>query len=282
MGQGVRVAFSDGLATIVFANPPVNAIDADLRDQLRRAFEAVNRKDVAVTLLIAEGRNFCVGVDVRKAARQPEPFAFDELLAAMDALSHPLCVAIQGYALGGGLELALACHYRLAAPDAVLALPEVDLGIIPGGRGTQRLPRLVDPQMAIDIAALGDRLDAARALEIGLVDAMADGGSFQDRADRWARAHMGRAVRRTRDLPPRGTSRQLAAAILHGEARSVAERNDSLASRRAMEAIAAAYRVGFEEGMEIERRLAAECKASPEAQRLRAAFLARRTATNSA
>ncbi|WP_114951635.1 enoyl-CoA hydratase/isomerase family protein [Sphingosinicella terrae] len=278
MEQPLNFSFVDGVALIELDNPPVNALFDEMRDGIAAALPRLDADPkVEVVLIVSAGSAFCAGVDLKKTAPRSEPFLLHPALDAMDRLSKPLAAAINGAALGGGLELALACHYRLAGPRATLGLPEVDVGIIPGACGTQRLPRLVPLEAALAMAALGDRVDAQTALRLGLLDGIRPGPDFRGRAVAWARSLRGKRIRRTRDLPvqrPADPERVIVGAL----ARAAVERPGETAPLKAIEAVRAALTLPFDDGVELERSLVTERKGSDEAHAMRQAFFARRAA----
>ncbi|RJG08282.1 enoyl-CoA hydratase/isomerase family protein [Massilia cavernae] len=279
--EAVRLSVSDGLAVIEIDNPPVNALYDAIRDAIAAMLPVLAHDPaVAAILVVGAGRAFSAGVDLKKTAARAEPFFFHAALDAMDRAGKPLLAAIQGPALGGGLELALACHYRLAGPRARFGLPEVEVGIIPGACGTQRLPRLVPLDCALGVAALGDLLDSGQAHALGLVDDLAQDDDFRAEAIAWARARRYAPLRRTRDLPviaPRNGSGPEAAFAV-AALRAARERPGESAPLKAIEAVRAACERSFDEGVEIERRLVTECKYSAEAKAKRHLFFAERAA----
>src|SRR4051794_31046691 len=194
----VTVRHEDRIAVLVIDNPPVNALGAAVRAALKSAVERAAADASVLGIVIAsKGRTFIAGADISEFGKpQPEPLLPD-VIAAVDAAPKPIVAAITGATLGGGLEVALACHARIAVPGAKLGLPEVKLGILPGAGGTQRLPRLIGAAEAIRAIATGEPFDSTWAKELGLVDEIA--------ADPLARAKAlckelaGGAPRRTRD-----------------------------------------------------------------------------------
>jgi enoyl-CoA hydratase/carnithine racemase len=177
----VSVEVDGGIATIRLARPPMNALNVAVQEGLRAAARQVSADDaVRAVVVYGGGKVFAAGADIKEmaamssadmAARAPE------LTSAFDAIARipkPVVAAITGYALGGGCELALACDWRVAAPGATLGQPEINLGLIPGAGGTQRLARLVGPARAKDIVLSGRMVGAEEALAIGLVDRLAD------------------------------------------------------------------------------------------------------------
>jgi 3-hydroxyacyl-CoA dehydrogenase len=161
------------VAVITLANPPVNALGASLRESLaRRIAEAGSDPEVSAIVLTGAGKLFCGGADITEFGRPPQGIDLNGLNAAVEGSAKPVIAAIHGQALGGGTELALACHHRVATPSARIGLPEVKLGIVPGAGGTQRLPRVVGPRKALEIITSGNPVGARAALETGLVDAL--------------------------------------------------------------------------------------------------------------
>jgi 3-hydroxyacyl-CoA dehydrogenase len=160
-----------GIAVLTLSNPPVNALGAELRARLDAALaEVLADETVRAVVLAAEGKLFVGGADISEFGKPPQSPILPDILARLDDAPKPVVAAINGAALGGGLELALACHARLAAPGAKLGLPEIKLGLIPGAGGTQRLPRLIGPVPAFAMMLTGEPVSAGRAAELGFVD----------------------------------------------------------------------------------------------------------------
>jgi len=183
--ETIRYEADDGVATVTLNRPDVhNAMNDAMRRELLRCFEAlVTDEDVRVVVVTGAGaRAFSAGADIREFVAPQVPTVFREhrrridFRAAMDRCPQVIIAAIGGYAFGGGLELALACDIRIAAADSRLGLTEVDLAIIPGGGGTQRLPRLVGRSKALEMILSAARIEAAEALRIGLVDRVVPAG----------------------------------------------------------------------------------------------------------
>ena len=177
--QATRSVFSpeisgrieDGVLVVTIDNPPVNAASATMRAGLFAAVRHADASDeIRATVITGAGRNFVGGADIREFGAPMAGPALPELIALIEASDKPFVAAINGAALGGGLELALACHHRIAVTEAKLGLPEVKLGIVPGAGGTQRLPRLVGTAVAVEMIATGRIVAAAEALSLGIVD----------------------------------------------------------------------------------------------------------------
>jgi len=176
MGDVVGVKIDGGIAVITVDHPPVNALSTRVRSGLLEAFRtAAAAATVEGILLVGAGRTFISGADIREFDKPLQPPALGEVIKEIEACPKPVVAAIHGVALGGGLEVALGCHFRLAARDARLGLPEVKLGLLPGAGGTQRLPRVVGPELAVRMIAGGEPISAIKALQHGLVDEVFEG-----------------------------------------------------------------------------------------------------------
>jgi len=193
MAEWVRLEVEGGVATIRLDRPKMNALDAQMQDEIAEAAaEAGDRADVRAVVVYGGERVFAAGADVKQMARWSYTDAVDrskrlqECLNVLAELPKPTVAAINGYALGGGCELALACDIRIAAEDATLGQPEITLGIIPGAGGTQRLPRLIGPSRAKDLIFTGRFVSAEEALSIGLVDRVVPAADVYAAARSWA------------------------------------------------------------------------------------------------
>ena len=172
----VRLERDGELALIVAHNPPVNTINAGIRAGLSAAVDRI-RADASVraVVLLCEGSTFFSGADIGEFSGPPREVEFRVLFNALEALPVPVVAAMHGTVMGGGLEIALACHYRIAVAATKFALPEVTLGIIPGAGGTQRLPRLIGAEKALEFILSAKPVAAAQALEMGFLDTIVDG-----------------------------------------------------------------------------------------------------------
>lgn len=270
------------VAVVWIANPPVNSLGHATRVALADALERANRdRYVRVIVLTGSAAVFSGGADIREfgsALALAEP-SLPQLIDLIERLRKPVVAAINGVCLGGGLELALACHYRIATAGASLALPEVKLGLIPGAGGTQRLPRAIGAERALDLITSGRAIDAQTALDWGLVSAIVSDRSF-DEAARFAHH-----VEEVRPLPllreaevalPKGLDR---AAFFMLAREQVERQSQGLAAPLAcVEAVEAAVREPFEIGLAHERELFAKLIVSDESRALRHAFFAERAA----
>lgn len=192
--QFLHLGMNDHIAVITMNRPPVNALGFELRDELERAFdELALQEDVWVVILRGTEKLFSVGVDIKQLAAAPASDAiprnrrYQEVFNKIERFRTPVIAAINGYALGGGLELAMSCDIRVAAEDALVGLPEVILGGVPGIGGPQRLARLVGIGKAKHMIFTGDKITAAEAHRIGLIDEMAPSGKSFETAEAIAR-----------------------------------------------------------------------------------------------
>ena len=178
----VLLTRSGTVGVISVDHPPVNALSHVVREALAAVLAAAAADPkLKSILIICEGKTFFAGADIREFGQKPREPRIRGLAQQIEDGAKPVVSAIHGTALGGGLELALGCHYRIAAAGARFGLPEVKLGLIPGGGGTQRLPRLIGVERALDLIVAGEIIDARKALSLGIVDAIVS-GSLRDEA----------------------------------------------------------------------------------------------------
>ena len=270
----VRLEKDGSVAVLVIDNPPVNAGSWDVRNGLLAALRAsCSDPEISAIVIIGAGKTFVAGADIRefdKPLRDPQVPA---VIEAIEACAKPVVAAIRGAALGGGFELALGCDARIATPDAVVGLPEVTLGIIPGAGGTQRLPRLIGLAPAIELITSGRRVGASEALRLGLIDSIVE-GELRAAAVRHARTPELRK-RRIGELPIPAEDPQAmekAAVEAHARARGRA------AVKEAVEAVRNAARLPFKQGLVEERAVFQRLRESEEAAALRYLFFAQRDA----
>jgi len=273
----VKLERAGEIAVIEIDNPPVNALSHAVRAALAsRLDEAMADDAIKAAVIVCAGRTFVAGADINELGKPRSPPLTVDLATQLDACTKPVVAAIHGTALGGGLELALACHWRVAARDARLGLPEVKLGIIPGGGGTQRLPRAIGAKAALDMIVSGEPIGAAAALDAGLVDALATHDDLRATAVALAR----RVVAEKRP-PKRLRDRAVAPAPaeLFNHARTeIARRHRGFeAPLKAVEAVAAAM-MRFDDGLKREQTLFAELLRGPQFGTLRHVFFAEREA----
>jgi 3-hydroxyacyl-CoA dehydrogenase len=203
--QSVTQSRDGDVLILTVNNPPVNALSWHVRDGLGNGIDAALADDsVKAVLLICDGQTFIAGADISEFGKPPQGRNFLDVLTAFETASKPVVAAIHGTALGGGLETALVCHYRIAVPSTKLGVPEVNLGLLPGGGGTQRLPRVVGIEQAAIMCSLGAPISAPKALEFGLIDALAGEGNLKADAIAFARDCIAKGPRPTRDMPVTG------------------------------------------------------------------------------
>ncbi|BBK41760.1 3-hydroxyacyl-CoA dehydrogenase [Allostella vacuolata] len=280
MSSLVRTVLQDGIVLIIVENPPVNALSVGVPDGIMAALaEGAADPQVGGFVLLGGGRTFIAGADIREFGKPRPPGAktiFD-LIAALEASPKPVVAAIHGTALGGGLEVALACHWRVGVKGSQYGLPEVKLGILPGAGGTQRLPRLIGLEPAARLIVSGEFVPAEKALALGIVDQLAE-GEPADAGAAFARQVVAedRPLRRIRDMAdklavPDGLFEELRRSI----ARSG---RGQVAPWRCIDCVEAAATLPFDQGLRRERELFEECLASPQSKALRHFFFAEREA----
>jgi 3-hydroxyacyl-CoA dehydrogenase len=264
------------VALLTIDNPPVNATSHALRSALKAALEAAIADPAASSIvLIGAGRGFIAGADITEFERKREEPLNPANIAVMEQSSKPIVAAIHGHALGGGLELAMGCHYRVTTPDAKLGQPEVKIGITPGAGGTQRLPRLVGLQLALDMIVGGDPIDAKRALEKGLINEIVPGDLRTGALAFAERVSDKRPLPRVRDLPPPG----LPDANFFAAARAeITKRKPGLNAPLACVDAVEASLLPIEEGLRREQEIFGGTIFSDQARALRYIFFAERDA----
>ncbi|MBC8721540.1 3-hydroxyacyl-CoA dehydrogenase [Paraburkholderia sp. 31.1] len=264
---------------VTIDHAPVNALSAHVRRGLLAAIETADAdRAVEAVLIVGAGRNFIAGADIREFGKPPVPPSLPDVCNRIEACTKPVIAALHGAALGGGLEVALAAHYRIAVDGAKLGLPEVQLGLLPGAGGTQRTPRLIGAPAALDLMLSGRHASAKEALALGLVDRLGDSGDIL--AEGLAYAHELLAahapVRRTRDaaaLIDRAASR---AAVAKARDETAKKARGLFSPLKIVDAVEAAIEQPFEEGLKLERKLFLQCLDSPQRAGLVHAFFAER------
>jgi 3-hydroxyacyl-CoA dehydrogenase len=267
-----------GVAVITLDNPPVNALGQAVREALVASIAAaVEDPAVGALVLTGSGRCFSGGADIREFGTPPKDPHLRKVIEAAEDCPKPVVAAIHGVAVGGGLELALGCHYRVGAPSARLGLPEIKLGLLPGAGGTQRLPRVIGAAPALDIILSGDPIPAAQAHALGLLDAVvADEPTAGAVAFAEQLIAEGRGPRKSRnqEIPIDD-----AADIFEAARNKIARRARGLiAPYRCIESVENAVNLSFEEGMKKEREFFVECVGSEQSAGQRHAFFAERQA----
>ena len=254
MSHSVTYTKDGDIGIITINNPPVNALSQHVREGLLESFTQANNDDTIATILICDGRTFIAGADITEFGKPLQPPDFLETMEIIESLSKPAVAAIHGTALGGGLETALCCHYRVAVPSARVGLPEVPIGLLPGGGGTQRLPRLIGPEAALAAITSGTPMKADQAYAIGVIDQIADEGNLLEGAKAYARKLVaeGAKLNKVRDLNDKVTGVDLA---IFEAAREQANktRRGFEAPQRCIDCIEAACTLPFDEGLAKEQ-----------------------------
>jgi len=266
----------DDIGVIRIDNPPVNALSHAVRSGLLEALDRGLADDGARALvLMADGRTFIAGADIREFGKPTQQPQLPEVIARLEASTKPLVAVLHGTALGGGLEVALGCHYRVALPSTRVGLPEVKLGLLPGAGGTQRLPRLVGVDRALELITSGRFVPAEEALALGIIDAIETAAGPLEAGLDTARAILAgqRSARRTGELPAPTAD---PGAIERHRARLEAEVPELFSPFRCLEAVAASSDVSLAEGLRRERELFLACMDSPQRAGLIHAFFAAR------
>ncbi len=280
MSTVVSLEKRGSVAVVCIDKPPVNALGRAVRDGLQEAFEQVRDDDsIKAAVLCTAGRTFVAGADIAEfEAPDFDASLFHQTLDMIEGLDKPVVAALHGTALGGGLELALACHYRVAAPGTRVGLPEVTLGLLPGAAGTQRLPRIAGASLALDMIITGRPIDAGRALEAGVIDQIVK-TDLLDGAIAVAeqRAEQDAPVRRISDMQ---VDPATAPETLFQDARESLRRRPTgnPAPERIIQCVEAAVNRPFAEGVQVEAQLFQECRESRESAALRYRFFAEREA----
>ena len=270
----------NGVAIIEIDSPPVNALSVHVRKAIVAGLEAAwADASVDAIVIICAGRTFFAGADIKEFGKPPMAPSLSEVLETMEAGAKPTIAAIHGTALGGGLELALHCNFRVAVPSARMGLPEVKLGILPGAGGTQRLPRLVGVPVALDLITSGRQFKAAQALDYGVIDAVTDEGNLRRDAIAFARSVIDekREVKRVRDRqdmvePYRGQTE------VYDEFRRKNARKfrGFPAPENIIKAVQAAADLPYDAGKKRERELFSELQGSDAANAQKYVFFAER------
>jgi 3-hydroxyacyl-CoA dehydrogenase len=284
MGDRVEFAKQGDVAIITINNPPVNALGPGVPEGIAQAIEQIDADDsISAAVLLGAGRTFVSGADIREFGRMrsgeaPATTSFPDLLNRIENSRKPVVMAIHGNALGGGLELAMAGHYRVARNDAQLGQPEVKLGLIPGAHGTQRLPRLAGVAKAVAMCAEGNPISAAEALKFGILDRLIEGELLAG-AVAFAREIAGKPAPRTRQRDEKlGGSTDHSAVFARARETARKKQRGMIAPLAAIDAVEAATKLPFDDGCRFERKLFLECLASEQSKALIHVFFSEREA----
>ena len=282
MSDLVQLTKDKGIAIITINNPPVNALSPGVPEGIAAAIEQIDKDDsVKAAVLMGGGKTFVAGADIKEFGKltSGKPAGGLELptvLLKIEDCRKPVVVAIHGTAFGGGLELAMAGHYRVAVHAAQVGQPEVKLGIIPGAAGTQRLPRLAGAAKAVEMCADGNPIKAADAANAGIVDRLIE-GDLLGGAVAFAREVADKPVSKTRERNDRlGSAEQNAPIFAAARDNSRKKQRGMIAPLAAIDAVEAATKLPFEEGCKLERKLFMECLFSDQSKALIHVFFGER------
>ncbi|MDB2534217.1 3-hydroxyacyl-CoA dehydrogenase NAD-binding domain-containing protein [Porticoccaceae bacterium] len=271
----------EGVAVLTLNNPPVNALSQGVRQGLKEGVEKALADDSAQAIMIfCEGRTFIAGADISEFSSGPMEPNFHAVLSTMDASPKPIVAAIHGTALGGGLETALCCNYRVAVSSAKFGLPEVNLGLLPGAGGTQRLPRVVGVEKTLAMVTSGVPIGAAEAHQLGLIDQLVE-GDLRAEALAFAKdkAAQGGSHPRVRDNDDKLQSAKDNPEIFAATRKMLARKTRGfLAPEYNIRCIEAAVNQPFDEGLKTEGKLFAELMAGPQSQAQQYFFFSERQA----
>src|SRR5690554_5631155 len=269
-----------GTVGVVTVNsPPVNALSQGVRAGILGGIQAgIANASVSAIVLTCAGRTFIAGADITEFGKPPREPSLKEVIDTMEASTKPVIAAIHGTALGGGLETALGCHYRVAVASAKVGLPEVKLGLLPGAGGTQRLPRVVGVPIALDLITSGEHVPAPKAHKLGLIDAVEGGDDIRQVGLAYARklAAEGAPVRRVRDISDKVEADKGSDVFDQFRAGLAKKARGLFSPFKCVDAVEAAFTLPFAEGLKRERELFKECMESPQRAGLIHSFFAER------
>jgi len=272
----VRFEVTDGIAVIAIANPPVNALSQAVRQGLDAAFAKIaEQSDIRAVVIYGTDRTFIAGADIREFGQPPQAPFLPDVINRIEACAVPVVAALHGTALGGGLEVALGAHYRIAVPTARFGLPEVTLGILPGAGGTQRMPRLVGAEFALDAITSGRQIGAKEALSVGLIDRISEDADLRATGIAYAKDLIGDGA------GPRRTSAMVVDPVAPEVFEAARDRmakkaRGQLAPQSCIKAVEGAVDLPFGEGLAQERALFQDLMDSDQRAALIHAFFAER------
>ena len=250
---------NENIAILTLNSPPVNALSANVREGLDIGIKAaIANNNVEAIVLICDGRTFIAGADISEFGKEPKGPSLFEVQEELENSPKPIIAAIHGTALGGGLEVALTCHYRIAVPSAKCGLPEVSLGLLPGAGGTQRLPRLVGVEQALKMVTSGTHLSADKCLKSGLIDKMASENQLLEDSTSFAKEILAnnRPLKKVRDMDEKVIAARGNDQLFNDFRKSIARKTRGfLAPEYNIQCIEAAVNKSFEEGIKVERDL---------------------------
>ena len=280
MSEAVSYELQDNIGVISVNNPPVNALAQTVREGILNSLKSAQEDGSVAIVLRCEGRTFIAGADITEFGKPPKEPGLPEVLSAIEDSSKPVVAAIHGTALGGGFEVALACHYRCAIASAKVGLPEVKLGLLPGAGGTQRVPRVAGVKAALDMITNGNPVAAPKAKKMGLIDEVLEGDDLVSASIKYTKniIESGEPLKRIRDINI--DSKELEVDFFENARKKLARRaRGQIAQDRIVSCIEAAVTLPIDEGLARERELFRELVASPESAAMRHIFFAERQAT---
>jgi 3-hydroxyacyl-CoA dehydrogenase len=254
-------------------NPPVNTLRNEVRAGLLNGIQAANRDGARAIVLVGSGRGFSGGAEMTEFGKPRQPPSLPEVFQAMEDSKAPVVAAIHGHALGGGLELALACHARVASPSAQVGLPEVKRGFVPGAGGPQRLPRLIGLE-ALRIIVSGEPVPAPTAAKLGIVDAVLE-GDLEKAAVAWAREHAGQKFTLAKYRTDKIAGQDMAA-FDEAAKKLLARSRGQESPKGCVTAVRAAFTMPFDEGLQVEREQFQQLVAGEQSHALRHIFFGER------
>jgi 3-hydroxyacyl-CoA dehydrogenase len=268
------------IAVLTIDNPPVNALSVEVRQGLRDAIRrAASDAAVAGVVVIGKGRSFIAGADIREFGKPPQPPRLIDVIAEIEACPKPVVAAIEGFALGGGLEVALGCHFRVGTPRAQAGLPEVKIGIIPGAGGIERLPRLIGLEPALRMMVSGDPVRGAKAKELGIFDAVAEGDLLAEAIAFAERIVADKApIRRLSQMPIPGAEGDWRSLLAVARAAAAKQTRGQISPQSVIDCVEHAITLPFDKSVAETVRVIGELIPSEQAKALRYAFFAEREA----
>lgn len=279
MSEVVSYQLQENIAVVTVNSPPVNALSQAVRKGILDGIKTAQADDSEAIVIRCEGRTFIAGADITEFGKPPLDPWLPEVLTAIENSKKPVIAAIHGTALGGGFEVALACHYRCAVASAMVGLPEVKLGLLPGAGGTQRVPRVAGVKAALDMITSGNPVPAARAKDMGLIDEIITGDDLAAGAVSYARDLLasGAPLKRIRDITI--NKETIEPGFFDNARKQLAKRaRGQIAQDRIVSCIEAAVNLPMDEGLARERELFQELVKSPESAAMRHIFFAERQA----
>ena len=279
MSDVVSYELVDNIAVISVNSPPVNALSQAVREGILDAVTTAQGDASEAIILHCEGRTFIAGADIKEFGKPPQEPGLPSILSAIENSSKPVIAAIHGTALGGGFEVALACHYRCAIASAKVGLPEVKLGLLPGAGGTQRVPRIAGVKAALELITSGNPVDAPKAKDMGLVDEIIAADDLKAGAIEYAKGliESGAPLKRIRDITIDPAT--VEPGFFDAARKRLARRaRGQIAQDKIVSCLEAAVNLPMDEGLQRERELFRELVTSPESAAMRHIFFAERLA----